>query len=145
MIASSSDSDLTLSDNLSIHEVTSQAFAVLGEHGIVRSANYHECSECTHPYKAIADHITTDDPAAIVGIDENRAVPPLQAPANDLQEQEPTAIIQPAPDDAMDVDHAPVRMVVLDGIVMGHQAREHLSNQLITLNSWCISSTALCT
>jgi hypothetical protein len=118
IIASSSDTLLTLQDNLSIHDVTAQAFSILGENGIIRSANQHECSECAHSYKATADIITGDDPAAVVGIDENRAVPALQGPeASDM----PLAELPSEPDDAMDVDHAPVKMVVLDGIVMGHQ------------------------
>ncbi|KAF8991083.1 hypothetical protein BDQ17DRAFT_1255213, partial [Cyathus striatus] len=32
----------------------------------------HSCSKCTHKYKATADVITSDDNAAVVGIDENR-------------------------------------------------------------------------
>jgi hypothetical protein len=118
VIASSSDTDLILCDNLPIHEVTAQAFAILGEGGIIQSANHHECSECAHPFKAAPEFITGDDPAAVVGIDENRTVPALQGPASDL----PAAAAQSVPEEeAMDIDHAPVRMVVLDGIVMGHQ------------------------
>jgi hypothetical protein len=62
------------------------------------------------------------DPAGIVGVDENRAVPGLVegvdqsvAPSSNQAEQ------NLANESDMDVDHAPVKMVVVDGIVMGPQ------------------------
>jgi hypothetical protein len=127
MVASASHANLTLPDGLRINDITTQAFAILGEGGIIRSANGHECSECTHPYKAVADRITGDDPAAVMGIDENHAVPRLIGPdshraaqdAAQARQQAVAPAVQTAT--AMDVDYAPVKMVVLDGIVVGHQ------------------------
>ncbi|KAL0948135.1 hypothetical protein HGRIS_010756 [Hohenbuehelia grisea] len=72
-VASSSNMELALDDGLPINDVTRLAFAHLGENGIVRSAEGHHCSECTHAYKDTADHIVDDnDDAGMVGVDEGR-------------------------------------------------------------------------
>ena len=99
---------------------------MLGENGIIRAADKHTCSECTQVYKRTADIITGDDPAAVAGNDENRIVPPLvgedaELAINDAARTRENARNQAATiaDQDMDVDHAPVKMVVLDGIVIG--------------------------
>jgi hypothetical protein len=126
-IASSSATDFSVRHGLAIKDITKTAFQVLGESGIIRSADHHQCEECTHAHKATADILTGDDPARVVGVDENRAIPALAGPdANlaiwDAQIARDRAAHQAQMDDVlMDLDHAPVRMVVLDGIVMGHQ------------------------
>ena len=51
-------------------------------------ADGHQCSECTQPYKRVADVITGDDPAALVGVDEQRAVPVLVGDGADLAVQD---------------------------------------------------------
>ncbi len=118
MVAAKSQLNLELQDGLAIDEVAKEAFEVLGENGIIRAADMHACSECTHTYKRTADIITGDDPAAMAGNDENQVVPPLvgeDAEAREnAQNQGPTATGQD-----MDVDHAPVKMVILDGLVTG--------------------------
>ena len=92
---------------------------------MIRAADQHTCSECTQEYKAKADLIINEDPAAIVGMDENQRVPQLTEEHNPLQisaEDTVASIISPSANDMdvdHDVDHAPVKMVVLDGIVMG--------------------------
>jgi hypothetical protein len=69
--------------------------------------------------------ITTDDPAALVGTDDNTAVPALvvNEDAGDAiqeQRQSTTGSTQTSRnDDDMDVDYSPVKLVVVDGIVMG--------------------------
>ena len=127
-IASTSATDFSVRHGLATKDVTKAAFEVLGESGIIRSADHHECSECTHAHKATADILTGDDPAGVVGVDENRAIPALVGPdANlaiqDAQRARDLAAHQPQIDEdtVMEPEHAPVRMVVLDGIVMGHQ------------------------
>jgi hypothetical protein len=73
--------------------------------------------------------LTGDDPAGVVGVDENRAIPALAGPDANLAIRDAQIARDHAADQAQmgDVlmderpDHAPVRMVVLDGIVMGHQ------------------------
>jgi hypothetical protein len=60
--------NLELPDRLPIGEVTTQAFAALGEGGLVRSAEGHACSECTHDYKQHADVIGEADPAGLVSL-----------------------------------------------------------------------------
>ena len=97
----------------------------MGENGIVRSAENHFCSECTHDYKQTADRITGDDPAAVVGIDENQSVPGLTGPDADLAIRDAAQARYDA-ENSMLIEQtsastvaAPVKMVVLDGIVMG--------------------------
>jgi hypothetical protein len=40
-----------------------------------KCAQNHSCSKCTHKYKETADRVTDDDPAAVLGVDENHQVP----------------------------------------------------------------------
>jgi hypothetical protein len=121
-IAAVSNVNLELQDGLTIDEVTKEAFSLLGENGIIRAADKHACGECTQEYKSAQDLLPDADPAGIVGVDENRAVPGLVegvdqsvAPSSNQAEQ------NLANESDMDVDHAPVKMVVVDGIVMGPQ------------------------
>ena len=58
-------------------QVTKQAFIQLENNGGIRDAQNHSCSECTHEYKETADRIMGDDPAAVLGVDENHQVPVL--------------------------------------------------------------------
>jgi hypothetical protein len=123
-VSMSSAINLELQDGLAIDEVAKEAFNVLGEEGIIRVADGHQCSECTQPYKTTADVITGDDPAALVGVDEQRAVPVLIGEGADLAVQDASQArlnaLNPQPaSDHMDVDHGSVTMVILDGIVMG--------------------------
>ncbi|KAF8869925.1 hypothetical protein BD779DRAFT_1396577, partial [Infundibulicybe gibba] len=86
------NTNLELGDQLSIDEVTLEAFSILGQKGQIRPAHGHECAECTQPYKAQSEFIAQQDPAATDNMDV---------------------------DADMDVDYAAVKMVVMDGIVMG--------------------------
>jgi hypothetical protein len=122
-VASASDFDLELSDNLSIDQITKQAFTILGEDGMIRSAEGHACSECTHKHKKDADVLPQIDPAGVVGVDENRNVPAYAGDDIDTQDSANDAGGQPE-HNAMNVDepeHADVHMIVMDGIVMGHK------------------------
>jgi hypothetical protein len=134
-IASSSGFDLELQDHLNIEEITKEAFAVLGENGIIRSADQHECSECCHPHKATSDILTADDPAAVVGIDENRVVPTMGGDQAGLAAMDAAVARQEAAhhvpgqaDEDVDMGISPVRMVVIDGIVMGHPVSQVLDD-----------------
>jgi CxC5 like cysteine cluster associated with KDZ transposases len=71
LVATASNTSLILPDNSDIKSVMHHAFDILGERGIITPGHTHSCSECTHPYKATADVITGDDPAALLGQDEN--------------------------------------------------------------------------
>src|SRR6267378_5953246 len=84
------NNNLELDANLNINEVTEQAFNLLGQNGHIESATGHTCAECIHKYKHTADVMPQDD-----------------EPQNTTSSQE------------MNVDFAPVTMVVVDGIVMG--------------------------
>ncbi len=92
-IASSIDpsNHLELDSKLKIKEVTEQAFNLLGQSGHIQSATGHTCAECTHKYKHTADVLPADD-------DPQNAMTSSQE---------------------INVDFAPVTMVVVDGIVMG--------------------------
>jgi uncharacterized Zn finger protein (UPF0148 family) len=87
------DQHLTLSDSLSINEVTQEAFNHLGNNGLISVANDHACSECTQPYRRL----------------------------------------QYEPLDQIEEDRASVKMIVLDGIVMGptHCAYNGCTSDLI--------------
>jgi hypothetical protein len=125
-IASSFNINLQLPDNLAIEDVTKEAFTLLGENGIIRAANQHSCGECTQHYRHTADTMPGVDPAAVVGIDENRVVPGLAEAAapviSELANYTSTVDqipVQSSNDEDMDVDSAFVQMIVVDGIVMG--------------------------
>jgi hypothetical protein len=115
-IASESNIDVELNYPLNIKEVTTQAFELLGEQGIIRAADQHACKECTQPYKRTSDAIM-NDPAAVIGVDENRNVPPLARSAEVPDQSRPISLNNS--DNNMDVDNKSVTMVVVDGIVMG--------------------------
>jgi len=55
MIAAESKIDLEMRDGLSISAKTKQAFAKLGNQGIIPLAKGHTCSECTQPYRETSD------------------------------------------------------------------------------------------
>jgi hypothetical protein len=129
---------LELSDELPIADVTKHAFISLGEKGVIRSAEDHFCSECTHTFKQTADIITGNDPAALIGVDENHDVPSLIGEDADLAVQD-AAQARLNAETAMDIDRSPspdegvpVKLVVLDGVVMGptHCAYENCSQDL---------------
>ena len=106
-----------------IAEVTKHAFEILGEKGIIRNADQHSCSECTHPYKSTAARIGNNDPAALLGVDENHVVPALEGEDADLAVQD-AAQARLNAHNAMNVvgrddNKAPVKLVVMDGQVMG--------------------------
>jgi CxC5 like cysteine cluster associated with KDZ transposases/CxC6 like cysteine cluster associated with KDZ transposases len=137
-VAKASGQSLELPDELPISEVTKHAFISLGEGGVIRSAEDHFCSECTHNYKQTADRITGDDPAAVIGVDENRQVPVLTGENADLAVQD-AAQARFNAESAMDIDQSPspsedtpVKLVVLDGVVMGptHCAYEDCTQDL---------------
>jgi hypothetical protein len=137
-VAQSSGHTLELPDGLPIDEVTKHAFLSLGEEGVIRSAENHFCSECTHDYKKTADRITGDDPAALLGVDENHTVPVLTGDNADLAVQD-AARARLHAENAMDVDRSPspsedaaLKLVVLDGIVMGptHCAYDNCTQDL---------------
>ncbi len=121
-IAAVSNINVELQDGLAIDDVTKEAFSILGENGIIRAADQHSCGECTQDYKAVQDILPNIDSAALVGVDENRPVPGLvedvDCPVAQISTQTEHDLLD---ENDMDIDHAPVRMVVLDGIVMGPQ------------------------
>jgi hypothetical protein len=140
MVAVESKINLEMADGMSISEKTKVAFEKLGNNGIIHISKGHACSECTQPYKQIADILPNIDEAAMVGMDENRAVPAFVGMSDDstgsasmptLIEEEPeesqgnqdTNQTQPHISlDLMDVDsvrNADVTMDILDGCCMG--------------------------
>ena len=125
--------DLELKENLTIKEVAAEAFAKLGNAGIIEPGKAHACSQCSQPYKAFADFMVNEDPAAVIGVDENSAVPVLERQYAHLSARE-TAVERQAAHlrannvnnsvtDAMDVDYDNCAMVVMDGIVFGPKVK----------------------
>ena len=112
--------DAEFDDGLNIKEVTTQAYSLLGENGIIRAADQHACGECTQEYKKTSD-VVFDDPAAVVGMDATDD----NIPAMTLNHEEVQVDLPQIPvnaDDEMDVDAIRnIKMVVLDGVVMGPQ------------------------
>lgn len=102
MVAGKSGLTLELPDKIHINEVAKGAFSALGENGIIRASDQHACNECTQKYRSTPDVIVTSDPGALLGEEAAHTVPGL-----------------PAEDNSMNVDHAPVNMAVVDGIVLG--------------------------
>ena len=124
-VAEASSISLQIQDGIAIDDVTRQAYQKLGENGIIRSAEDHFCSECTHDFKKKADVIAECDAAAVVGVDESHAVPAFSGSHGEIEEQD----AMQRDNNAMDVDDtglagsrqsaSPVKLVVMDGIVMG--------------------------
>ena len=77
MVAVESKINLEIRDGLSISDKTKQAFAKLGNQGIIPLAKGHTCRECSQPYKELSDVQLNIDAAAVVGMDERQNVPPL--------------------------------------------------------------------
>jgi hypothetical protein len=103
------------SNNPSIADLTNHAYNSLGEKGGIRLSDGHACSECTQDYKATADYVPqNNDPAALLGVDNDGPVPALAGGNPDI----PIVPIQ-VPNAGATTTQSPVKMVVIDGIVMG--------------------------
>ena len=82
----------------------------MGEKGGIRLSDGHACSECTQDYKAIADWVPqNNDPAALLGVDDNGPVPALAHGNLDV----PNIPIQ-APNAGPNATQSPVKMVVME-------------------------------
>ncbi|KAF9492242.1 hypothetical protein BDN71DRAFT_1509604 [Pleurotus eryngii] len=117
---------IVFEDNLFINALVAAAYIELGDNGVIHSAEGHSCNECCHAFKDVADVIPRqpNDPAAVVGYDENHAVPdyagePVDPNAMEVDNQ-PAAVVQPTGPVTLG-NHGEVRMIVIDGIVMGPQ------------------------
>ena len=129
-IAEASGQVLELPASMGINKVTEQAYVKLGQNGIIECASGHACDECTHDYKTTAD-VIVEDPAAVVGVDENQNVPIYageeESDQNDESEDEddnrmevdsPSESSQTNDADVSEMNGS-VQMIVMDGIVMG--------------------------
>ena len=127
-IASFQNINLELREDLNIHQVVTEAFAKLGNTGIIEPGRKHSCAECSQPYKHTADFMANEDPAAVIGVDENSAVPALTGEYADLSAREATAMranarnrannIQMNVDDPNADNADDVKMIVLDDVVI---------------------------
>lgn len=100
MQATESKVNFTMEDSLPIDAVTKQAFQSLGNGGVIGGSMQHNCNECTQKYREQSTSADGIDPSAIVGMEDVSVT--SQAQANIID------------------NCAPVKMVVVDGIVMGH-------------------------
>ena len=113
-IAEESKIDVEFDDGLNIKEVTTAAFSLLGENGIIRAANTHACDECSD----VVD-VVFDDPAAVVGVDATNNDMPALVTVN----EEPEVDLHEG--DEMDIDNiCDTTLVTLDGVVMGPQVND---------------------
>ena len=104
-VSVTSKMDFSLWDIALIDEVTQSAFMILGQSGVIQSAENHLCAECSQPYQAQSDLISnSNDHSAVLGVDDVGGEV-IQASSNNELE--------------MDVDMPNVTMKVLDGIVVG--------------------------
>lgn len=117
-VAEESHINIELNDALNIKEVTTQAYSLLGENGIIRAADRHACPECTQEYKKTSD-IVFDNPAAVVGVDEDNDIPDL---AEDAEVPENISASSTS-DIPIDTAKRSIKLVVLDGQVMGPQVK----------------------
>ena len=130
-IGASVDIEISLGDNLAIDEIAKEAFSILGENGIIRAADQHACSECTHDYIGItSDNAPTAGSAAVVGVDED--VEQTHQQATDSGSSHTSSRSASASEDGMNVDKAVVKMVVVDGLCFGpqHCAYENCADDL---------------
>jgi hypothetical protein len=132
-IASAKSIELELKENLNIQEVAAEAFAKLGHAGIIEPGKAHSCSQCSQPHRTHADFVANQDPAAVIEVDENSAVPVLEGEYANLSAQETATERRAARRRAndinnsaindMDVDYDNCTMIVLDGIVFGPKVK----------------------
>jgi len=132
-IASAKNIELELKENFNIQEVAAAAFAKLGQAGIIEPGKAHSCSQCSQPHKPHADFMANEDPAAVIGVDENSAVPALEGEYANLSAWETVEQWQSAHRRAnnindsatndMDMDYDNCTMVVMDGIVFGPKVK----------------------
>ena len=87
---------------------------------MIRAADHHSCPQCTQENKDISDINNNADPATVVGVDNDQAVflmvnsNPESSTSNFvLEENVQTKVTENEP--------AVVKMVVMNGIVMGPQ------------------------
>jgi hypothetical protein len=101
MQAAESKENFIIEDGLPIDDVTREAFTCLGNNGVITGAMQHVCNECTQKYREqSATNTAATDPSAVVGMEDTAIEPVFQS-----------NIVE---------NCAPVKMVVMDGIVMGH-------------------------
>jgi hypothetical protein len=128
LLAAEARTNLVLPGGLAIDEVTKEAFQTLGNNGVVRAAQEHSCEECTQKYRERAEVILHTDPSALVGMEDTGA------------EQGANISRVVNTENNNDDTSSYVKMVVVDGIVMGHTV------SLAASKYWIFSQdfTALC-
>jgi len=111
-----------------IYNLTTEAFNSLGNGGIIQAAVNHSCSECTQPYKATADAVHHTAAGAVLEGDEL-----LLPEINDSSESESSKSSDDNGEETM------VKMVVLDGIVMGPTVSIFIARAFILLFIYYLS------
>ncbi len=105
---------------MDINEVTKEAFNILGENGLIRAADQHSCPQCTQKYKATSDIRNNADPTAVAGVDNDQVVSPM-VNSNPESSTSNLALGENVQTDVTEDESAVVKLVVMDGIVMGPQ------------------------
>ena len=102
---------------MEIDEVTKEAFNILGENGLIRAANGHSCTQCTQKYKATSDINTNAGPTAVAGVHNVSSIVHSN-PESSTSNVVPREDVQT---NDMENEPAQVKLIVMDGIVMGPQ------------------------
>jgi CxC5 like cysteine cluster associated with KDZ transposases len=97
--------DFFIWDIVSIEEVTQSAFIILGQSGVIQSAENHSCAKCSQPYRAQSDLVSNaNDHSAVLSVDDVGGKV-IQASSNNELEKD---VVMPN-----------MTMKVVDGIVVG--------------------------
>src|SRR6266550_4677191 len=123
-IASKEGMNLTIDDKLPIDQVTREAFDGLGNNGIISDSLEHSCDECTQKYKARAEFIPNADHSATFGMEDvDVNVTAVEGSVGNVESE-----------------NGIVKMIVVDGIVMGHTVSSivmHEENRLQIIIQYC--------
>jgi hypothetical protein len=106
-IATDTGSSLTVQNNLPIDELTREAFNHLGSNGVIQPAHGHMCNECTQEYKERADVLPGGQIDQDVGEEYHGSNGSVASSEEEPQRNHQAQFTNP------------VKMVVVDGIVMG--------------------------
>jgi len=126
-VASITNMELAVQDNLAIDEVTKEAFSILGEKWSYQGcrSNMLVQNAPMTTLKTSSGSTITSHSGAVVGVDEN-------AEQSFSQDAESDSSSESTSDNDMDVEKAPVKMVVVDGICISpkHCAYENCADDL---------------
>jgi len=128
-IAHDSGIDLILPDRLAIDAATKQAFSILGRNGIIQAGYHHSCNECVQPYKETANTLSEPDNSnpqdnnhilililILIPKSNSSSNSDSNSDSNSNSNSDSDSDSESNPDNS---NHGFVKMIVIDGIMMG--------------------------